>query len=282
MNAPDYELRAARGGDLPAVLTLLSACGLPSSDLNAASLQHFFVLEAGGHLLGVAGLEKAAGYGLLRSVAVAPECRGMGLAGQLVAAIEKKSRTENLSALYLLAKDGAAAHYFEGLGYAAVARSHVPAAVRALPEFSGLCPQSSPCLRKVLNHQLFKEPEVKKLEIFDPAMCCSTGVCGVDVDPVLVQFAADLQWVAEQGVEVKRYNLGQEPQAFAANPAVLKEMEAGMDRLPLVALDGRIVSSGVYLSRAQLAQKLELKTAGEDNPRLKTGGSCCNPKSGCC
>ena len=123
---------------------------------------------------------------------------------------------------------------------------------------------------------------MKTLEIFDPAMCCSTGVCGVEVDPVLAQFAADLQWVVEQGVEVKRYNLGQEPQAFAANPAVLKEMEAGMDRLSLVALDGRIVSSGVYLSRAQLAQKLELKTAGEDNPRLKTGGSCCNPKSGCC
>ena len=123
---------------------------------------------------------------------------------------------------------------------------------------------------------------MKKLEIFDPAMCCSTGVCGVDVDPLLVQFAADLQWVAEQGVEVKRYNLGQEPQAFAANPAVLKEMEAGMDRLPVVALDGRIVSTGVYLSRAQLAQKLDLKTAGEDKARLKIGGSCCNPKSGCC
>ena len=30
---------------------------------------------------------------------------------------------------------------------------------------------------------------------FDPAMCCSTGVCGVDVDPVLAQFAADLKWV---------------------------------------------------------------------------------------
>ena len=36
---------------------------------------------------------------------------------------------------------------------------------------------------------------MSKLEVFDPAMCCSTGVCGVDVDPVLVQFAADLQWL---------------------------------------------------------------------------------------
>ena len=42
---------------------------------------------------------------------------------------------------------------------------------------------------------------MSKLEVFDPAMCCSTGVCGVDVDPDLVQFAADLQWLGEQGVE---------------------------------------------------------------------------------
>ena len=41
---------------------------------------------------------------------------------------------------------------------------------------------------------------MKKLEIFDPAMCCSTGVCGVEVDPVLAQFAADLEWVADHYV----------------------------------------------------------------------------------
>lgn len=120
---------------------------------------------------------------------------------------------------------------------------------------------------------------MKKLEIYDPAMCCSTGVCGVDVDPVLVQFAADLAWVGEQGVAVQRYNLGQEPQAFAANPAVVKEMEAGIDRLPIIAIDGQIVTTGLYPSRAQLAQKLGLTlSAGEEAPKK----SCCSPKSGCC
>jgi hypothetical protein len=99
---------------------------------------------------------------------------------------------------------------------------------------------------------------MKKLEIYEPALCCSTGVCGVDVDPQLVQCAADLQWLAEQGVEVARYNLGQEPQAFADNPQVVKELEAGMERLPIVVIDGRIVSTEVYLSREQLVQKLGL------------------------
>ena len=123
---------------------------------------------------------------------------------------------------------------------------------------------------------------MKKLEVFDPAMCCSTGICGVEVDPLLVQFAADLQWLAEQGVGVVRHNLSQEPQAFAANPAVVKEMEAGMDRLPIIAVDGHIVSTGVYLSRDQLAAKLGL---GQAKPRIAVkadGSSCGSPKTGCC
>ena len=120
---------------------------------------------------------------------------------------------------------------------------------------------------------------MKKLEVYDPAMCCSTGICGVEVDPVLVQFAADLAWVGEQGVSVTRYNLGQEPQAFAVNAAVVKEMEAGMERLPIIAIDGQIVTTGLYPSRAQLAQKLSLTlSAGEAAPAK----SCCSPKSGCC
>jgi arsenite transporter len=62
------------------------------------------------------------------------------------------------------------------------------------------------------------ETRMKTLEIFDPAMCCSTGVCGVDVDPALVQCQADLLWLAEQGVRVDRHNLSQNPQAFTTNP----------------------------------------------------------------
>ena len=125
---------------------------------------------------------------------------------------------------------------------------------------------------------------MKMLEIYEPAMCCSTGVCGVDVDPVLVQFAADLQWLAEQGVEVARHNLSQQPQAFAANPAVVKEMEAGMDRLPITVVDGHVVSTGIYLSRDQLAQKLGFPPKEvAPKPHIKiTSEGCCKPGSGCC
>jgi len=121
---------------------------------------------------------------------------------------------------------------------------------------------------------------MKTLQVFDPAMCCSSGVCGVEVDPVLAQFAADIQWLGEQGIRVTRHNLGQEPAAFAANPAVIKEMEAGMERLPILVVDGHIVTTGLYPSRAQLAQKLGLTlTVATTAAPAK---SCCSPKSGCC
>ena len=98
-------------------------------------------------------------------------------------------------------------------------------------------------------------------------MCCSTGVCGVEVDPVLVQFNADLQWLAGQGIEVSRHNLSQEPQAFAANPAVLKEMEAGIERLPVTLVDGRVVATGAYLSRGPVGAE-----AGVASDRYRSAG----------
>ena len=127
---------------------------------------------------------------------------------------------------------------------------------------------------------------MKKLEIFDPAMCCSTGICGVEVDPVLVQFNADLQWLAGQGVAVSRHNLSQDPQAFTANPTVLKELESGTDRLPLTLVDGHLVATGAYLSRAQLIQKLDLlpiaSPATADPLRVQVGSGCCQPGDGGC
>lgn len=283
LNTP--EIRPATADDLTAAVELLTACGLPASDLSVAHLADFLVATASDRLVGVAGVEQLERVGLLRSLAVAPDCRNTGLAHRLVSACEERAKSlHGISDLYLLTTT--VADYFLQRGYREVPRASVPGGVAAHPQFLGLCPASARCLAKNLFAPHTNSPTkgiaMKKLEVFDPAMCCSTGVCGVDVDPVLVQFAADLQWLAEQNVEVKRYNLGQEPQAFAANPAVIKEMEAGMERLPILVVDGSIVATGVYLSRAQLAQKLGIALASEDKPRIKVGGSCCNPKSGCC
>ena len=92
------------------------------------------------------------------------------------------------------------------------------------------------------------------VQVFDPAMCCSTGVCGPSVDPQLVRFAADLDWLKSQGVTVERFNLAQEPRAFAENAAVKHALEVtGEAALPLVGVDGEVKSRGVYPSRDELA-----------------------------
>lgn len=115
------------------------------------------------------------------------------------------------------------------------------------------------------------------LEVFEPAMCCPTGVCGVEVDPVLVQFNADLAALSAAGVEVLRHSLSHSPAAFAAHPAVLQELQAGTDRLPIVVVDGRIVSTGLYPGKLQLMRLLGLPVTAADKPRVKLGSCGCAP-----
>jgi|SRR5271157_5332999 len=95
-----------------------------------------------------------------------------------------------------------------------------------------------------------------KVEVFDPPMCCSTGVCGPGVDPALAQFAADLHWLANQRIAVERHNLAQQPQAFAASEVVKTALKQhGNECLPLILLNGAIVSQGRYPTREELARR---------------------------
>jgi hypothetical protein len=74
------------------------------------------------------------------------------------------------------------------------------------------------------------------------------------VDPQLARFAADLDWLKSQGVSVERFNLAQQPAAFAEDDAVCSALHAkGRAGLPVVKVNGEIKSSGVYPSRAELA-----------------------------
>jgi hypothetical protein len=94
-----------------------------------------------------------------------------------------------------------------------------------------------------------------KVEIFDKPMCCSTGICGPEVDPVLPRFAADLRWLESQGVSVNRHNLAQSPQAFTQNELVKGLLASdGVECLPLVLIDGRVVSKTEYPSRDSFAE----------------------------
>ncbi len=93
------------------------------------------------------------------------------------------------------------------------------------------------------------------LQVFDPPMCCSTGVCGPAVNPALPQLAADLQWLRSLGVEVERFGLAQQPAAFRDNAAVREALaQEGVECLPLFRVGDVTVSKGVYPTRMQLAE----------------------------
>ncbi|MEN6576343.1 MAG: arsenite efflux transporter metallochaperone ArsD [Phycisphaerales bacterium] len=94
----------------------------------------------------------------------------------------------------------------------------------------------------------------KLIEVFDPPMCCSSGVCGPKVDKKLVQFSAAMEWLRGQGIQVERYNPTQQYDAFVNNAAVVSTINAqGTECLPLILVDGEIVSYGGYPSREELA-----------------------------
>lgn len=101
-----------------------------------------------------------------------------------------------------------------------------------------------------------------KVQVFEPAMCCSTGVCGPSVDPVLVRFAADAEWLESQGVTVERNNLSSQPQAFVAQPLVQQTLrDFGTACLPLTLMDGEIAFQGRYPSREELVERAGLTPA---------------------
>ncbi len=99
------------------------------------------------------------------------------------------------------------------------------------------------------------------MQVFDPPMCCATGVCGPHVDTALTQFSSDLEWLASQGVEVRRYNLAQEPGVFVDHALVKSALAKSGDKcLPLILVDGEIVAEGAYPSREELAVLVPVAT----------------------
>ena len=122
-----------------------------------------------------------------------------------------------------------------------------------------------------------------KVQIFDRAMCCSTGVCGPQVDPVLPRFAADLEWLQSEGHDVDRFNLAQDPAEFAKNTTVQQLLaEKGVECLPLVIVDDRVVSRSEYPSRENLALWTGTSMKPKSSLPMASDSGCCGGNSGCC
>lgn len=117
---------------------------------------------------------------------------------------------------------------------------------------------------------------MRTIQIYDPALCCSTGVCGVDVDQALVSFSADFDWARAEGALIERFNLAQQPMAFADNARVRGFLEAsGAEGLPLVLVDGEVAMSGRYPTRGELADWAGIIDTPPDTVTPAAGKACC-------
>lgn len=127
-----------------------------------------------------------------------------------------------------------------------------------------------------------KVSTMKTIQIYDKPMCCSTGICGPQVDPVLPRFAADLDAFKNAGHTVERFNLSQQPQAFIQNTEIHALLSAkGTDVLPVVIVDGHVVSRGIYPSREMLDMWVG-GTAAKPASLPVAGQGCCSGSTGCC
>ncbi|OGX79927.1 transcriptional regulator [Exiguobacterium sp. SH31] len=93
-----------------------------------------------------------------------------------------------------------------------------------------------------------------KLEVFEPAMCCPTGLCGPSIDPELTRIATIHYVLKQRGFDVERYNLASEPNRFVENANVQSEITKGLDTLPLTVIDGEIVKRGAYMTNEEIAE----------------------------
>ena len=115
---------------------------------------------------------------------------------------------------------------------------------------------------------------MKAIQVFDPPLCCNTGVCGADVDQSLVDFSADVSWANRNGARIDRFNLAQQPMAFAENTTVKGFLErSGQAGLPLVLVEGEIAMAGRYPTRGELIRWAGLLPIAEEP---KPPGNCCS------
>jgi len=125
---------------------------------------------------------------------------------------------------------------------------------------------------------------MKTISIYDPAMCCDTGICGVGIDPELIRISTVLDNLKKNGIIVNRYNLGSAPQQFIDNKEINELLnEKGPEVLPITMINGKIEIAGRYPSNEDIVMLLNISPSllvaikGSD-------AECCGgtKKGGCC
>lgn len=123
---------------------------------------------------------------------------------------------------------------------------------------------------------------MKKMIIFEPAMCCPTGVCGPSVDPELLRVSTVINQLTKNGVFIERHNLTSNPLAFIQNGEINQMLDKeGIEILPVTMVDGVVVKIRQYPTNEEFCNLLDIK---EDDLKVvdKKAPEGCDPNSGCC
>ena len=95
--------------------------------------------------------------------------------------------------------------------------------------------------------------------IFDPAMCCSTGVCGPGIDPELLRVATVISNLQRKGIKIERYNLTGSPSMFIENKAINELLNNdGLDQLPVTMIDNKVVKTKSYPTNEEFCEMLDI------------------------
>ena len=146
--SPAPDIRSARAPDLPAILALLEGARLPTADIASMHEPQMWVLEERDSIVGVIALERFGSEALLRSLAIAPDCRNRGFGRKLVARVEQSAQADGINQLVLLTET--AEVFFRRLGYSIIDRHYVSNSLKQSAEFRSLCPDSATCMSKIL------------------------------------------------------------------------------------------------------------------------------------
>lgn len=121
---------------------------------------------------------------------------------------------------------------------------------------------------------------MKKVIIYEPAMCCPTGLCGVGADPELLRISTLVEMLSAQGFIIERHNLSNAPQEFVNNVEVSGLIEKeGMGTLPITVIDGSVVKKGAYPSNGEMTSYFGLTVKA---PSSQDSGGCSCGSGGCC
>jgi len=134
--------------------------------------------------------------------------------------------------------------------------------------------------QRVQKNLIIEENKTMKIEIYEKALCCETGVCGSEVDTELLRITSLAAELKSKGVNIERYNLSSRPEQFIKNTLISGRIkEEGVEILPITTIDGKIVKEKIYPTNAELEKVTGIKLSGGGQ---RGGNSCgCGPK-GCC